>query len=141
MEYHSINNVEHEFLFCLDDIECCVSGNKMRHVLDWCILPNTWPMYRYNVQSLKREGVGAGRHWVPIVAKGGSFSSPQAFYNCHTPNPLVTFLFATTPNFEVWKTVCLQPIGTGNKLPKTNGRAHGSWMVTMWLESLPFHKL
>lgn len=32
-EYHFINNVKDEFLFFLDDIKRCISGNKKKYVL------------------------------------------------------------------------------------------------------------
>ena len=43
-EFRSPNNVEYEFWFCHDDIKRCVSGSKKKFVLDWPIVPNTWPV-------------------------------------------------------------------------------------------------
>ena len=43
-EYRSTNNVEYKFWFCPDDIKHCVSGNKKKHVLDWHVVPNIWPV-------------------------------------------------------------------------------------------------
>jgi len=42
-EFGSRNNMEYEFWFCLDDIKRCVSDGK-KNVLDWPIVPNTWPV-------------------------------------------------------------------------------------------------
>ena len=61
-EYHSTNNVEYEFWFCHDDIKRCVSGNKKMYVLDWPVVPNTWPvkigtnLSRQEVLALKDVG-------------------------------------------------------------------------------------
>ena len=35
---------EYKFWFCPDDIKHCVSGSKNKYVLDWPIVPNTWPV-------------------------------------------------------------------------------------------------
>ena len=43
-EFRSPNNVEYEFWFCPDDIKRCVSGSKKKYVLDWPVVPNTWPV-------------------------------------------------------------------------------------------------
>ena len=43
-EFFSITNVEYAFWFCPDDIKRCVSGNMKKYVLDWPIVPNTWPV-------------------------------------------------------------------------------------------------
>jgi hypothetical protein len=43
-EFCSPNNVEYEFWFCPNDIKCCVNGIKNKYVLDWPIIPNTWPV-------------------------------------------------------------------------------------------------
>jgi hypothetical protein len=43
-EFRFPNNVEYEFWFCPDDIKRCVSGSKKKYVLDWPIVPNTWPV-------------------------------------------------------------------------------------------------
>ena len=43
-EYRSTNNVEYEFWLCPHDIKHYVSGNKKRYVLDWHVVPNTWPV-------------------------------------------------------------------------------------------------
>ena len=43
-EFRSHNNGEYEFWFCPDDIKRCVSGSMNKYVLDWPIVPNTWPV-------------------------------------------------------------------------------------------------
>ena len=43
-ELCSTNNVEYEFWFCPDDIKRCISGTKMKYVLDWPTVSNTWPV-------------------------------------------------------------------------------------------------
>jgi hypothetical protein len=43
-EFRSPNNIEYEFWFCPDDIKRCMNGSKKKYVLDWPIVPNTWPV-------------------------------------------------------------------------------------------------
>jgi hypothetical protein len=43
-ELWSTMNVEYDNWFCHHDIKHFVSGNKMKHVLDWPIVSCTWPM-------------------------------------------------------------------------------------------------
>ena len=52
-EFRFSNNVEYDFWFCPNDIKCCVSDNKKKYVLDWPIIPNTWPVKREEVLTLE----------------------------------------------------------------------------------------
>ena len=41
---YSTNNVEYEFWYCYEDIKRCVNGKKKKYMLDWHVVPNTWPV-------------------------------------------------------------------------------------------------
>lgn len=41
-KFLSTNNVQQVFWFFLDNIKCCVNGNKKKYVMDWPILLSLW---------------------------------------------------------------------------------------------------
>jgi hypothetical protein len=53
-EYHSTNNVEDRFWFHPHDVKYSVSGNTKKYVLEWLIVPSTWPL-KIGVNVLKEE--------------------------------------------------------------------------------------
>lgn len=52
-KFRFTNNVVYEYWFCRDDIKCCVNCEK-KCVLDWLIVPSTWPM-NIGINMFKKE--------------------------------------------------------------------------------------
>ena len=111
-EFRSPNNVEYKFWFCLDDINRCVSGSKKKYVLDWPIVPNTWPMKigttlsREEVllledaifQLQQREALSPRRRFSTIA----TLPIPRLHF-CMPPNPVAN------PTFRFGKTMRCNP--------------------------------
>lgn len=134
-EFRSTNNMEHKFWFCHDNI------NTNNFILDWPMVPNTWPM-KIGTNLLREEVFGAWRCQAPIAIEGGIFAASLAFGNCDTPNLLVAVMCIAKskcpPNSHTLQDNVSHPTSpTTNH--KNNWRAPYSCMNIMLLESLPFH--
>ena len=110
---HSPNNEEYEFWFCPDDIKCCVSGSMKKYVLDWPIVPNTWPvkistnLSKYKVvtfedvgfQLQQREVLSPRRRILTIA----TLPIPHSHFYMLSKSE-------AHPTFRSGKTVCRNPI-------------------------------
>jgi hypothetical protein len=108
-KFRSPNNVEYEFWFCPDDIKCCVSGSKKKYVLDWPIVPNTWPVKIGT--NLSREEVLALEDARFQLQQREALSPRRRFSTIATlPIPRSHFRMPLNPNahptFRFGKTVC-----------------------------------
>ena len=140
-EFRSPNNVKYEFWFCPDDIRRVVTGNKEKYVLDWPIVPNTWPI---------KIGTNLSRKEI-LAFEDARFQLQQreALFPRHRFSTIATLLiprshFCMPPNldahptFNFGKTMCYNPTTLAVD-HKNKWRAPNSWTVTMWWGSLPFH--
>ena len=122
-EFHFPNNGEYEFWFCPDDIKCCVCGN-MKNVLNWPIVPNTWPV-KISTNISKEEVVAFEDVGFQLQQRGTlsprcrfltitTFSIPSSHF--YMPSNLVAH-----PTFKFGKTVCRNPTAP-LRITKTNRR-------------------
>ena len=87
--------MEYEFWYCFDDIKHFVSGRKKKYVLDWPIVPNTWPVKI--VSNLSREKVLA------LEDAGFQLQQRGALSPCHrlltiATLPIPRLYFCMSPN-------------------------------------------
>ena len=140
-EFRFTNNVEYEFWFCPDDIKHCVSGTKKKYVLDWPIVPNTWPMkmgtYLSREEVLALKDVGFQLQEKKALSPRRRFSTIptisilRSHFVCHCTRMPTLHLGLERQ--------CVIIQQHRRQITKTNGRALDSWTVTMWLVSLLFH--
>jgi hypothetical protein len=94
-EYRSTNNVEYEFWFCPDDIKRCVNGSKKKYVLDWPVVPHTWPV---------KIGTNLSRHEVLALEDAGfqlqqrEVLSPRRMFSMIATLPIPRTDFHAPPN-------------------------------------------
>ena len=140
-EFRSPNNVEYEFWFCHNDIKRCVSGSNKKYVLDWPIVPNTWPvkictnLSREEVLALEDVGFQPQqREVLPLVI---GFQQSQL-----SPSLACIFVCQQTRTPTLHSSLGSQCVVIQRhrwRITKINGRSPNSWKVTMWLGSLSFH--